>query len=1327
VELSKAQNAREYWSIKPTAYSSTQTAHAALIASKKIALAAEAEAKSRRRAAADNTASSQTTSQTNRSSRSRTLSPQLKPSGAGAGAKPVVRANVTKSVSPTRRDMKHDAQPASLPFHHSSRATSVSPAPSLSGSSIAQVASRLEELAYELAAQKALAAKAAQGADPGSPASPSKAKDSSAIGAKGAKERIQALQASQRAKHALHISLSSPTGSAAPPTPTRSAGGPAQLTASRDLMATLQRQQVELEQLRSVVSAKGKAGSDAKGANGSMSAEERKAQVLAAFAELKESGRTAGAADSENAAGTAVKAEEDVRMPDWAPAADSDSSDGEPSAALLARKEAAMRQRLARQEAHIAKQAPQSDITGGAPVSAAARPSRRANTLSASAVDLNTLHDAIGVARITEAEMAELKKQDAIVEAKLAQEARAKALAKLQEQAIALINAAALEAAEKTSSTHSSLNSENYYGLDDLPDWAEEAKSKKRKEHEEMREKKKVGNKFKEPVDIIPRELQRGVITEELIQTSHSKYLKQLARAEAKIVPGGARVSMPANIVSLPTPRGARRAAPLDSSLDANVLFLQRELATAREAVALLVKKQELLVQHENINAYTGFAQTDEGYSLGLLQLTIINARELPNKKLVSKVDPYAEVDLVLPDGAAKTLSQAFVKHGGSTDEATAAWKTLREGVLDGQGGYPSSQRTTTQYNTLFPEWREPLVFAPVAALEQYARLRIKDSTRGYTDDTVMAECTLPLDLLKDQCTHRFAISLTRPEDVVSTVSTGTAATQFPGAGNSNGRLPDSCVVRVEGKLVYSKAALNAQRKSEADAKVDALERLLAKVQTTSPSTGNGAMQATATPAPAPAHADSVDRVGRSRYKYGYAYAGFSSAEPPLPASSGGKHIPSVPLECSSAERGRNRLRILGAREKVAVQYGLLERHEHSSRERLTGAFGPGSPPQAAKRSSSSQSKSKGKMDDKPRRGLSMTPASSRSFTTRGMSPSPLRTEIQSTSRASSAPAHARIGMSPAQKLLRSSSSERHGFGSASPTGRIAGGSVSRTSSSAKSFTSASASASASAYFVSRAGRGGSITRPAGTGPAGARTARDATPVSAQVKPPAPLPFQKYQRGSANKPRPTIKVNGVSENGVRAKSNYSRSVASQPGTPGAGRAVSTTPVPQTETPTSQFLRKANANWSAVRKLHGSDAAGTNSGIGNSLQLQQQQQQQQAQQAQQDQIDAETQADIIIARAKERAQKEAASKAKMPLAVAAAAARQGVGEMSPQESFHEALRAEMLAAEAAAKLHATEQQYRRTFRGAYVVHKPRSVDAKATKVTTPIFGATSKRF
>ena len=1339
VELSKAQTAREYWSIKPSAFSATkQAAHAALLA-KKTALAAEADAKSRRRGSSVAPVAEGVGSQDARARRSRTLSPQAKApvpgAAAGAGArtgpvsKIVVRPKIAKPASPKRkdvensrdRDAKAEAFPKSLQLRSGSSAGgsaggSISPTPSLTGSSIAQVASRLEELAHELAAQKALAAKAVQAATP----SVSSLDRGGGSGSKRAKERMHALHADQRAKHALHISLSSPTGSAAP-TPTRNnGGGPAQLTASRDLMATLQRQQAELEQLRSAVSAKGKATNanetePSSRIGVSASASDRKAQVQAAFAELKESSRTLVLEDEKRAnvtSGSVVpfeketeeEGEGEVHMPEWAPAADSDSSDGEPSAALLARKAAAMNQRRQRQEAHALKQAPQTAGAGApglVPATAAAadddvvtvaRQSRRANTLAKGAINLHDLHDAIGVKRVTAEEMAELKRHDALVEAKLQKEAHAKALLKLEERAIAMINAAALEATETQGSPHSSLNSDNQYGLNDVPDWAQEAKNRQRKGQEDTRE-RKLKEKESEVVDAIPVEVPVGLITEEHIQTTHSKYLQQLARAESKFVPGGARVSLSTSITPLPNPKGARRSAATNSHMntDANVVFLLRELATAREAAALLAKKQELLEQHESINAYTGFAQTDGGYSLGLLQLTIINARELPNKKLVLKVDPYVEVDLVLPESASYALSEAFIACGSNKEAASQAWKTLQEGILDGQGGYPSSQRTTTQYNTLFPEWREPLVFAPVAALEQYVRLRVKDSTRSYTDDTIMAECILPLDLLKDQCTHRFALTLARPEDVASTAtanSNATAPHHYPGGSNSNGKLPDTCVLRVEGKLVYSKAALNTQRKSEAEAKIAALEKLLAKVQANAPASG-GPATASATPAPT----DSSGRAGRSRYKYGYAYAGFSTAEPPLPAMAGGKAMPGAPLECSSAERGRNRLRILGAREKVAVQYGLVDRHEHSSRERLMGAFGPPSPLPTAHRSSS-RSKSAEKV---PRRGLSMTPASSRSFNIRGMSPSPLQSEIQSTMRASSAPAHARMNMSPAQRRARAAPVERRGFGSVSPTGRHPHPVSRSPSSSSRSFTSASAG------NRSGLGQGGVITRPAGTGPGGARAERGSNAGVSKPAVPIPPPYQRSTASSmASKPRPVIRVNGVGENGMRiSKLDLARTPGRAPRSAVEREGLgSNTPGLQADTPTSHFLRKANANWSIVKKLAGTDSA-----------------------AELDEIDAEAQADIIIARAKERALKESASRAKTPPAVP----QQGAEDVSSHKSFHEALRVEMLAAEAAAKLHAAAQQYRRTFRGAYVVHKPRSVDTKTTKLAAPIFGATSRRF
>ena len=1422
----KAQTAHEYWSVKVATFSPSGAARAALHA-RKLALAQEAEARQRRRpgkSTIDNKASTTGLSEKRDQSaastrRGRTMSPPGKAKakmiakGFELGVEGGKPASGSRSLSAPARRPSPSATPSRglplKPARISSQPQSIrtSPPSLIYNSGIAQVASRLEELARELAAQKALMAAAV-------PASSSSAVEvievtSSNSSRSPPKALVRRNERDGHARHALHISLSSPAGSTTTsPSPASATSakrilvgsGPAQLTASRDLLATLEKQQRELEQLRRAVSTTSNGATDSKqpmarsitGSVGvglllqrtpsalnnsdppltsdTLLATDRKAQIHAAFSELRNTSQALVEADDREAGvlTTKIDKEEEDELPAWLQenqidgnardnsSSSDDGSDDGPSPALLARKAAAARQREMRQHAHQEKTSGQNMnpvVLQGAASSGGSLFQRRTNTLHAG-VDLDLRHDAIGVQKVTAAELNELKRQDALVEARLQQEERAKALAKLEAMAIAQINAAALEAHEKSGrdSPAASLNSDNNYGLDDMPEWASDMQQEKQQKllaqqkleraEKEAREKIELAHAeataARTPAALYAEELQPSAFTEDAILSAHAKYMQQVTKVEAKLAAvinssaTGAKIQLSSVLSLLPvTVTSNSPAADVNAETnpvllnDPSLSFLKREINAAQEHCMIMRHKQDMIQRSETINKFTGFAQTSEGQSLGLLQLTVLSARDLPGKTRLTKaaaaagVDPYTEAELILPESARSTLCRAFLSCDSEASEGTAAaaWATLQETVRQAKSGNDRyTQRTTALSSTLYPEWREQLIFAPVSTLEQVVRLKVQSSTHAYTDDVVLAECVLPLRLLRDQRAHRFTLSLSRHEigpldPIASAASYGTVRPLSPSqrasagvavtgsTGTGNRHLPESCVLRIDAKLAYCKADLQKARLQEAEEKLAALQSIFDKV--------NSLPAATIIPSTSHAQGFSAaERRGGVRSRFKYSYAGYGS-EPPTHSTA---QVAASTADGNTDVRGRNRLQLLGVRELLQREHSKDERGRSSDRVQSSAFVRSSSAPvtRLAKtpdgRSSDVRNRS---------RASSGTPSSAKlrhSFGTSESNPSPLRSEIRASrvrnisTRVGSDILGSGSGLSAVRP--RHTPTERTGFGSASPTGRQVPTRVNGKSS-RRQMVPPSYVSPAAGRIVSR---GESQDRKA------------ITPPQQRSQPRSVLDQSSRSVSASRSGTATGDKSRLKSSQVRSQSAERASTKTMSHTP--ARAVSKMPSSVSKqhtttdalTPSTLVVTRARQAWSVIRKLGADSSVSAAPDSAATLARTQAQELE-------DMNAAEEEADVIIARAKARAQTQL-----VVTSIEKKSDGDATGSITPQRILQEALRLEMAAAEEAARKHAAEMAFRRTFRGAYVVHK---VKAEGTvnkgKATTPVFGATSRRF
>lgn len=200
---------------------------------------------------------------------------------------------------------------------------------------------------------------------------------------------------------------------------------------------------------------------------------------------------------------------------------------------------------------------------------------------------------------------------------------------------------------------------------------------------------------------------------------------------------------------------GSQRSSVPKESLET----LQRKLRRAQ------VNLQAAL-ESELVDERTGIAVSKRGESLGLLELTVVKAANLPEmKKLTRSADAFVEVFLC----DAELGEEIFVS------------------------------RTVVQRRALFPVWHEFIPVAPISKLSHTVRFHLRDSCRlGDSMDAVIGDAYLPFDLLLTQTKRLLWLPVHAPEPTSSSSLRRSAKL----------RMPEDCAIQVEAQLLYSKVSM---------------------------------------------------------------------------------------------------------------------------------------------------------------------------------------------------------------------------------------------------------------------------------------------------------------------------------------------------------------------------------------------------------------------------------------------------------------------------------------------------------------------------------------
>lgn len=255
---------------------------------------------------------------------------------------------------------------------------------------------------------------------------------------------------------------------------------------------------------------------------------------------------------------------------------------------------------------------------------------------------------------------------------------------------------------------------------------------------------------------------------------------------------------------------------------------LKQTIAKVEESVIVMQDKLGALSSVEKIDPLTGFAIDENGDSLGLLQVTVLQARELPIR-LKKPVDSYVEAALITPDSIVGKLDED-IKNKFSNKDETSSKELLSQIVGTLQESSQRNlniQRTSTQRKNAFPVWRDTMVFTPVISTYQelHFKLRNHGGTASYESHEVLVDCVLPLQKLTDQMTHRFTLYCDTPK-----------ATQKGYHGFKRqwmAKVHAECSLRVEARLVYSKQSLTRFRIKQAQEKVVYLQHRLENFSST--------------------------------------------------------------------------------------------------------------------------------------------------------------------------------------------------------------------------------------------------------------------------------------------------------------------------------------------------------------------------------------------------------------------------------------------------------------------------------------------------------------
>ena len=250
----------------------------------------------------------------------------------------------------------------------------------------------------------------------------------------------------------------------------------------------------------------------------------------------------------------------------------------------------------------------------------------------------------------------------------------------------------------------------------------------------------------------------------------------------------------------------------------------------------------------EVLDPLTGFAIHPESRKpMGILQITVIDARNIPPRRHSKEINSYVSLDLVLPESAKEhvkqtVIGQEFTGYSGNSGMKEAAtkseeqWARLVEEVASNDTTSGQSVRTSALQGTLYPEWRESFTLHPVTCAWLEVHIRVKDRHTGSldSDDTIL-DAVLPLSMLTDQRKKRFRLSLGRPaggqiSSSSSSLSSHSRGANAVNAANLSSKVDPSCCLRVEARLCYSKVELLEGKIQDVDKRLVHLQSLLARL-----------------------------------------------------------------------------------------------------------------------------------------------------------------------------------------------------------------------------------------------------------------------------------------------------------------------------------------------------------------------------------------------------------------------------------------------------------------------------------------------------------------
>ena len=258
----------------------------------------------------------------------------------------------------------------------------------------------------------------------------------------------------------------------------------------------------------------------------------------------------------------------------------------------------------------------------------------------------------------------------------------------------------------------------------------------------------------------------------------------------------------------------------------------------------------------EVLDPVTGFATHPEmHHPMGVLQVTVLSARDLPPRRQSRELNSYVSLDLVLPESAKAQVVQTVVAQkaaaeyfdnsssssgSGSMRDATAEgekqWtRVVAQATAASSAPQVQSARTSAVSGSLYPEWRETFTLHPVTCAWQEVHLRVKDRRAGSLDgDDAILDAVLPLSKLTDQRKKRFRLSLGRPAGALAPAYS-TNLSYSSGASAQSGahllsKVDPSCSLCLEARLCYTKVGLLDVKIQDIDARIVKLQSLLARL-----------------------------------------------------------------------------------------------------------------------------------------------------------------------------------------------------------------------------------------------------------------------------------------------------------------------------------------------------------------------------------------------------------------------------------------------------------------------------------------------------------------